>query len=50
MKWITREKAHVDRIACSWLISRFFDRVLYDVLEQGDQQIWFKVTALDQSL
>ncbi len=26
MKWITREKAKVDRIACPWLISRFVDR------------------------
>jgi len=25
MKWITREKAKVDRIACPWLISRFVD-------------------------
>ena len=26
MKWITREKARVDRIACPWLIARFIDR------------------------
>jgi hypothetical protein len=26
MKWITREKARVDRIACPWLISRFIDK------------------------
>jgi hypothetical protein len=26
LKWITREKAKVDRIACPWLISRFVDR------------------------
>jgi hypothetical protein len=25
MKWITREWAKVDRIACPWLISRFID-------------------------
>jgi len=25
MKWVTREKAKVDRIACPWLISRFID-------------------------
>jgi len=23
MKWVTREKARVDRIACPWLITRF---------------------------
>ncbi|MBI1847263.1 MAG: chromate resistance protein [Candidatus Rokubacteria bacterium] len=26
MKWITREKARVDRIACPWLIARFIDK------------------------
>jgi hypothetical protein len=26
MKWITREKAKVDRIACPWLIERFVDK------------------------
>ena len=25
MKWITRERAKVDRIACPWLIARFVD-------------------------
>ena len=26
MKWVTREKARVDRIACPWLIKRFVDK------------------------
>lgn len=26
MKWVTRERAKVDRIACPWLISRFIDK------------------------
>jgi hypothetical protein len=26
MKWVTREKAKVDRIACPWLIKNFVDR------------------------
>ncbi|MDH2905444.1 MAG: chromate resistance protein [Methanomassiliicoccales archaeon] len=26
MKWVTREKAKVDRIACPWVIKRFVDR------------------------
>ena len=26
MKWVTRETARVDRIACPWLISRFIDK------------------------
>jgi hypothetical protein len=25
VKWVTREKARVDRIACPWLIARFID-------------------------
>src|SRR5258708_39531154 len=25
MKWVTRENANVDRIACPWLIQRFID-------------------------
>jgi hypothetical protein len=26
MKWVTRERPKIDRIACPWLISRFIDR------------------------
>jgi hypothetical protein len=26
MKWITRKNAHVDRIACPWLIRKFVDK------------------------
>lgn len=26
MKWITRENANVDRVACPWLINRFVDK------------------------
>ena len=26
MKWITRERPKVDRIACPWLVARFIDR------------------------
>lgn len=25
VKWVTRKEAHVDRIACPWLIRRFVD-------------------------
>jgi hypothetical protein len=45
MKWITRERAKVDRIACPWLISRFIDphpEFLYvpadQVLSEGERQ------------
>ena len=26
MKWVTRENANVDRVACPWLIARFVDK------------------------
>ena len=26
MKWITRERPKIDRLACPWLIKRFIDR------------------------
>ena len=45
MKWITREDANVDRIACPWLVKRFVDadaEFLYaptdHVMEQAKQQ------------
>ncbi len=26
MKWVTRERPKIDRIACLWLIARFIDK------------------------
>jgi hypothetical protein len=26
MKWITRERPKIDRIACPWLIAKFIDK------------------------
>ena len=26
MKWITRERPKIDRIACPWLVARFIDK------------------------
>jgi hypothetical protein len=37
MKWVTREKARVDRIACPWLISRFIDRDPTFLFVRSDQ-------------
>lgn len=44
MKWITRERPKIDRIACPWLIARFIDddpEFLYvpskDVLQLADE-------------
>lgn len=28
MKWVTRERPKIDRIACPWLIARFIDQTL----------------------
>jgi hypothetical protein len=41
MKWITREDAKVDRVACPWLIRRFIDRGAEFLFVPADQ-----VTAL----
>ena len=30
MKWITREKVKVDRVACPWLIKKFVDELRSD--------------------
>ncbi len=45
MKWITRENANVDRVACPWLIKRFVDQdaeFLYvpadQVMSEGERQ------------
>jgi hypothetical protein len=37
MRWITREDAKVDRIACSWLIKRFVDREADFLFVPADQ-------------
>jgi hypothetical protein len=56
MKWVTREKARVDRIACPWLISRFIDREAVflfvpaaDVMKvaEREQAIPFDVPAVE---
>jgi len=37
MKWVTRQNANVDRIACPWLISRFVDAEAEFLFVPGDQ-------------
>lgn len=37
MKWITREDAKVDRIACPWLIRKFVDREAEFLFVPSDQ-------------
>ena len=37
MKWVTRENANVDRIACPWLIRRFIDPEAEFLFVERDQ-------------
>jgi hypothetical protein len=37
MRWITRENANVDRIACPWLITRFVDEDAELIYAPGDR-------------
>ncbi len=37
MKWITRERPKIDRIACPWLIARFIDKSPEFVYVPADQ-------------
>jgi hypothetical protein len=37
MKWVTRENANVDRVACPWLIKRFVDQTAEFLFVPADQ-------------
>jgi len=37
MKWITRERPKIDRIACPWLIARFIDKTPEFLYVPGDR-------------
>jgi len=37
MKWITRERPKIDRIACPWLIARFIDKAPEFLYVPADQ-------------
>jgi hypothetical protein len=39
MKWVTRERPKVDRIACPWLIKRFVDPEAEFLFVPGDQVV-----------
>ena len=43
MKWVTRERPKIDRIACPWLIARFIDKEPEFLYAPGDQVL--KVAA-----
>ena len=48
MKWVTREKARVDRIACPWLITRFVDRDPQFLFVRAEQVM--SVAAREQAI
>jgi hypothetical protein len=39
MKWITRERPKIDRVACPWLIARFIDKFPEFVFVPADQVV-----------
>jgi hypothetical protein len=39
MKWITRERPKIDRVACPWLVERFIDREPEFLFVPSDQVI-----------
>ena len=45
MKWVTRERPKIDRIACPWLIARFIDKDPQFLYVSSDQVL--KVAAAD---
>ena len=40
MKWVTRENANVDRIACPWLIKKFIDPEAEFLFVQRDEVLY----------
>lgn len=46
MKWITREKPKIDRLACPWLIKRFIDPAA-EIIYVPFEQVLSKAAALD---
>ncbi|MBL7869926.1 chromate resistance protein [Elizabethkingia sp. HvH-WGS333] len=46
MKWITRERPKIDRIACPWLINRFVDKEA-EFLYVPKEQVFIKAHELD---
>lgn len=46
MKWITRERPKIDRIACPWLIKRFIDKEA-DFIYVPKEQVFEKAKELN---
>lgn len=39
MKWLTRARVRMDRVACAWLISRFIDRDATFLFAEGENAL-----------
>jgi len=57
MKWITRERPKIDRLACSWLIRRFIDKeaeIIYvlfaEVMDKAAAQSVFAISQSTEQL
>ena len=48
MKWITRERVKVDRVACPWLIRKFVDKDAEFLFVPRDQVM--EIAAREESL
>ena len=46
MKWITRERPKIDRLACPWLIKRFIDPVA-EIIYVPYNDVLKKASSLD---
>ena len=46
MKWITRERPKIDRVACPWLIARFIDRDATLTIGSPFDVVWDKSMLL----
>lgn len=46
MKWITRERPKIDRVACPWLISRFIDKEPEFIFVPAGE-VWSKAKEFD---
>ncbi len=48
MKWITREHAKVDRIACPWLIKNFVDMLaIYRYMKKNEKRFGMEIRMSD---
>jgi hypothetical protein len=45
VKWVTRERPKVDRIACPWLIKRFVDQEAEFLYVPADQVLAYPSTT-----